>query len=42
MPNKNMDFSGVTLDAHHLAGMIVIAAVLILIAIDRGFAGLRV
>lgn len=32
----------ITLDAHHLAGAIVIAALIFLIASDRLFAGLRV
>lgn len=32
----------ITLDAHHLAGAIVVAAIIFLIAVDRGFAGLRV
>lgn len=37
-----MPWSGVSVQAHQVAGMIAVAALLFLVAVDWGFRGLRI
>lgn len=42
MDMSNYNMSNVSIEAHHVAGMFAVGAVLFLLLIERGFRGLKI